>query len=84
MMGSNGPRRHRCLVCQRHFKRTEHLTRHLRRHTQEKPYQCQECLQCFARKELYQRHQQEIPWRQPRPYPAAPGDCHTRLSTVPD
>lgn len=26
--------------------------------TQEKPYQCQECLQCFARKELYQRHQQ--------------------------
>lgn len=31
MMGSNGARRHRCLVCQRHFKRTEHLTRHLRR-----------------------------------------------------
>jgi len=51
------PRRHTCLVCQQCFARSEHLTRHLRRHTSSKPYQCRLCLQCFSRKESHDRHQ---------------------------
>lgn len=72
------PRQHVCSVCNRAFKRAEHLTRHFRRRkyhigsnasrleanwrpdTKEKPFQCRQCQLCFARKELYIRHQQNV------------------------
>lgn len=50
-------KRHRCSVCEQGFARREHLTRHLRRHTLERPYQCPLCQRCFSRKETHDRHQ---------------------------
>ncbi|KAF9886418.1 hypothetical protein FE257_011450 [Aspergillus nanangensis] len=39
------------------FKRSEHLKRHVRRHTKEKPFRCRVCGENFSRKELHDRHQ---------------------------
>ncbi|KAE8308368.1 fungal-specific transcription factor domain-containing protein [Aspergillus transmontanensis] len=45
-----------CTYCQRDFRRLEHLQRHVRLHTNEKPFPCA-CGQTFARKDLLKRHQ---------------------------
>ncbi|KAI3555208.1 regulatory protein [Colletotrichum abscissum] len=45
-----------CHVCHRTFARGEHLRRHLRTHTKEKPYECH-CGQAFARRDLLTRHE---------------------------
>ncbi|CAH0042545.1 unnamed protein product [Clonostachys rhizophaga] len=44
-----------CPHCGRTFKRTEHLERHVRTHTKEKPFVCH-CGAAFARKDLLVRH----------------------------
>ncbi|KAL1858137.1 hypothetical protein VTK73DRAFT_7923 [Phialemonium thermophilum] len=44
-----------CSFCSRTFRRTEHLTRHVRIHTKEKPFLCQ-CGAAFARRDLLTRH----------------------------
>ncbi|CAG9992120.1 unnamed protein product [Clonostachys byssicola] len=44
-----------CPHCGRTFKRTEHLERHVRTHTKEKPFVCH-CSAAFARKDLLVRH----------------------------
>lgn len=55
-----------CLTCTRPFARLEHLKRHERSHTKEKPFQCIQagnipgCGRCFARRDLLLRHQQKI------------------------
>ncbi|CAL1207060.1 unnamed protein product [Candida parapsilosis] len=49
-----------CSVCTRAFARLEHLKRHERAHTNEKPYQCAACGRCFARRDLVLRHQQKL------------------------
>ncbi|KAE8152875.1 hypothetical protein BDV25DRAFT_169864 [Aspergillus avenaceus] len=45
-----------CPYCKRTFRRHEHLQRHLRIHTNEKPYKCN-CGASFSRRDLLKRHQ---------------------------
>lgn len=40
---------YRCQQCRRDFARLEHLQRHGRSHTKEKPFQCRLCTQAFTR-----------------------------------
>ncbi|PWY96412.1 C2H2 type zinc finger domain protein [Aspergillus sclerotioniger CBS 115572] len=44
-----------CVHCGRSFRRTEHLERHVRTHTKEKPYICF-CGSAFTRRDLLKRH----------------------------
>ncbi|KAL4787693.1 fungal-specific transcription factor domain-containing protein [Aspergillus varians] len=52
--GGRKPRE--CPYCKRSFRRYEHLQRHLRLHTNEKPYKCG-CGVSFSRRDLLKRHQ---------------------------
>ncbi|KAK5778580.1 hypothetical protein RI543_004248 [Arxiozyma heterogenica] len=45
-----------CNVCIRAFSRQEHLTRHERSHTNERPYECGMCDRNFTRRDLLLRH----------------------------
>ncbi|OSX56645.1 hypothetical protein POSPLADRAFT_1186464, partial [Postia placenta MAD-698-R-SB12] len=42
--------------CGRMFKRMEHLKRHLRTHTLERPYQCEHCKKRFSRSDNLNQH----------------------------
>ncbi|RHZ61325.1 uncharacterized protein CDV56_105916 [Aspergillus thermomutatus] len=44
-----------CVHCGRNFRRTEHLERHIRTHTKEKPFVCF-CGAAFTRRDLLKRH----------------------------
>ncbi|KAH9893833.1 hypothetical protein F4778DRAFT_297309 [Xylariomycetidae sp. FL2044] len=54
--GSSGSQQRLCTHCGRSFKRSEHLERHVRTHTKEKPYVCR-CGAAFSRRDLLTRHQ---------------------------
>ncbi|KAK4565975.1 hypothetical protein LTR86_003824 [Recurvomyces mirabilis] len=54
--GTNGQRLYSCGKCAKSYARLDHLSRHVRMHTQEKPYQCQVCTKAFARADLLKRH----------------------------
>ena len=45
-----------CGRCSKSYARLDHLSRHVRSHTLEKPYQCQVCGKAFARADLLKRH----------------------------
>ncbi|KAK9447906.1 uncharacterized protein V1518DRAFT_420746 [Limtongia smithiae] len=45
-----------CRHCASTFKRKEHMTRHERSHTAERPYECASCETAFTRKDLLVRH----------------------------
>jgi hypothetical protein len=55
-----GPRPHICKICNRSFVRLEHVKRHERSHTKEKPFGCHACIKCFSRKDQLIRHQQKL------------------------
>ncbi|KAL7917589.1 hypothetical protein ACQKWADRAFT_306409 [Trichoderma austrokoningii] len=50
------PNPHICPYCGRNFKRPEHLRRHCRTHTKEKPFVCS-CGAAFTRTDLLRRHE---------------------------
>ncbi|GIZ49117.1 hypothetical protein CKM354_001215600 [Cercospora kikuchii] len=47
---ADATRRFHCTYYTKSFKRSEHHQRHLRGHTQEKPFQCRYCARCYSRK----------------------------------
>lgn len=54
------PRLFVCQVCTRAFARLEHLRRHERSHTKEKPFACGVCQRKFSRRDLLLRHAQKL------------------------
>ncbi|XP_076809245.1 zinc finger protein 236-like [Clavelina lepadiformis] len=44
----NGVRWHQCMYCTKEFKKPSDLVRHIRIHTQERPYKCSICHKSFA------------------------------------
>ncbi|KAL7965602.1 hypothetical protein HDV63DRAFT_414152 [Trichoderma sp. SZMC 28014] len=57
---------HNCPYCGRNFKRPEHLRRHCRTHTKEKPFVCS-CGAAFTRTDLLRRHEKlaHLGYREP-------------------
>lgn len=53
---SPSQRLYSCGKCSKSYARLDHLSRHVRMHTQEKPYACQICTKAFARADLLKRH----------------------------
>lgn len=47
---------HMCEICQKSFKRREHLYQHVKLHTGFRPYTCENCNKSFMRKEHLLRH----------------------------
>ncbi|KAI9928264.1 hypothetical protein MW887_002297 [Aspergillus wentii] len=47
----------KCSVCQSTFRRPEHLKRHFRSHTKEKPFECAQCGRNFSRTDTLHRHE---------------------------
>lgn len=57
---SGKPRVFVCATCTRAFARQEHLNRHERSHTKEKPFSCNICSRKFSRRDLLLRHSTKL------------------------
>ncbi|CUM66010.1 uncharacterized protein PRCAT00003664001 [Priceomyces carsonii] len=55
-------KKHQCPICQARFQRPEHVKRHLKSHSSEKPFECDEpnCGKCFNRKDNLKAHLKKI------------------------
>lgn len=58
----NPKKKHRCPICDSRFQRPEHVKRHLKSHSSEKPFQCDEpnCGKRFNRKDNLKAHLKKI------------------------
>jgi hypothetical protein len=57
MADSDGRVLSQCSLCNSAFRRPEHLRRHLRSHTDDKPFVCPNCGKGFARSDTLHRHE---------------------------
>jgi hypothetical protein len=57
MVDTEGRALSQCSVCNSTFRRPEHLRRHLRSHTDDKPFICPNCGKGFARSDTLHRHE---------------------------
>ncbi|KIW79268.1 hypothetical protein Z517_05880 [Fonsecaea pedrosoi CBS 271.37] len=55
-MATKAQRNKKCLYCDRKFGKAEHLKRHQRAHTGEKPFKCSHCGREYARSDVLMRH----------------------------
>ncbi|KAL5525869.1 hypothetical protein ACEPAG_7207 [Sanghuangporus baumii] len=77
---------HKCPVCQATFTRPQHVARHMRSHTGDRPYKCQHCGDQFARSDLLSRHVNKCHAGDKPPTTTAPtrrkgGSSSTRATT---
>ncbi|KAF1984854.1 hypothetical protein K402DRAFT_380150 [Aulographum hederae CBS 113979] len=52
---------YQCGTCQRRYTRVDHLARHVRAHTREKPFSCGVCGKHFARASVGRESKAEYP-----------------------
>ena len=57
MTQAAAPRKYPCATCSRSYVKAEHLVRHQRTHTGEKPFPCPSCHREFSRQDSLARHQ---------------------------
>ncbi len=72
-----------CRYCDKQFQRREHLVRHERTHTSERPFVCQ-CGQCFTRQDLLKRHVRLSHAQHSHPLPGHASDEHSLTDFQPD
>ncbi|KAI3402745.2 CAS5 [Candida oxycetoniae] len=55
-------KKHKCPICESRFQRPEHVKRHLKSHSSDKPFHCEEanCGKCFNRKDNLKAHLKKI------------------------
>ncbi|KIW22900.1 uncharacterized protein PV07_11148 [Cladophialophora immunda] len=57
--GRRGAKIRQCSTCGRTFAKTDHLERHVRSHTKEKPFVCGKCGRKYGRHDTLLRHQKD-------------------------
>ncbi|KAI0127397.1 hypothetical protein BJ170DRAFT_595267 [Xylariales sp. AK1849] len=49
-----------CRICAHSFLKNEHLVRHIRSHTKEKPFKCPDCGNRYSRRDTLIRHRRDV------------------------